>query len=95
MPFKMNRRFVAVLEVLLPGDNMSKYADKQFWIDLFDRAVATFAQSLAGVLAVDKVGILDVDWQGTLSVAAAITAASILTSIAFRGNGGHTAKATE
>lgn len=64
----------------------SKYADKQFWVDTFDRAIATFAQSLAGVLAVDKVGVLDVDWQGTLSVAVAITVASVMTSIAFRGN---------
>lgn len=64
----------------------SKYADRQFWIDTFDRAVATFAQSLAGVLAVDKVGVLDVDWLGALSLGAAITAASVMTSIAFRGN---------
>ncbi|WP_341945640.1 holin [Microbacterium sp. LWH11-1.2] len=65
---------------------MSKYADKQFWIDLFDRAIATAAQSLAGVLAVDKIGLLDVDWYGALGVAGAITLASVLTSIAFRGN---------
>ena len=64
----------------------SKYADAKFWIDTLDRAVATFAQSLAGTLAVDKIGIFDVDWHGTLSVAAAITAASVLTSISFRGN---------
>lgn len=65
---------------------MSKYADRQFWIDTLDRGIATFAQSLAGVLAVDKIGVLDVDWTGTLSVAVAITAASVLTSISFRGN---------
>lgn len=65
---------------------MSKYADRQFWVDTFDRGIATFAQSLAGVLAVDKIGVLDVDWAGTLSVAVAITAASVLTSISFRGN---------
>lgn len=68
------------------GGAVSKYSDKQFWVDTFDRAVATFAQSLAGVLAVDKVGLFTVDWVGTLSVAGAITAASVLTSIAFRGN---------
>jgi hypothetical protein len=65
---------------------MSKYADKQFWIDTFDRAVATFAQSIAGVLVVDKVSIFTVDWQGALGLALAITGASVLTSIAFRGN---------
>lgn len=64
----------------------SKYASKAFWVDTFDRAIATFAQSLAGVLAVDKIGILDVDWQGALSMAAAVTAASVLTSVSFRGN---------
>lgn len=65
---------------------MSKYADKQFWIDTFDRAIATFAQSLAGVLGATSAGILDIDWGQTLSVAGAITAASVLTSVGFRGN---------
>lgn len=65
---------------------MSKYADKQFWIDTMDRGIATFAQSLAGALGIDQTGILDLDWTQSLSLALAITAASVLTSIAFRGN---------
>lgn len=69
---------------------MSKYANKQFWIDTFDRAVATFAQSLAGALGVDQTGILDLDWTQTLSLAVGITAASVLTSVAFRGRGDDT-----
>lgn len=66
---------------------MSKYANKQFWIDTFDRAIATFAQSLAGALGIDQTGILDLDWTQSLSLAGAITLASILTSVAFRGRG--------
>lgn len=64
----------------------SKYAAGQFWIDTFDRAVATFAQSAVGVLVVDKVGVLDVDWTQTLSVAGLSALVSVLTSVSFRGN---------
>lgn len=69
---------------------MSKYANKQFWIDTLDRGVATFAQSLAGALGIDQTGILDLDWTQGLSLAGAITLASVLTSIAFRGRGDDT-----
>lgn len=69
---------------------MSKYANKQFWIDTFDRGAATFAQSLAGALGIDQTGILDLDWTQSLSLAGAITLASVLTSIAFRGRGDDT-----
>lgn len=65
----------------------SKYADKKFWVDTADRAIATFAQSLAGALGIDQTGILDLDWSQSLSIAGAITLASILTSVAFRGRG--------
>lgn len=66
---------------------MSKYANKQFWVDTFDRAVSTFAQSLVGVLGVDVIGILDVDWVQTLSVAGLAAATSVLLSISYRGKG--------
>lgn len=66
---------------------MSKYASKKFWVDTFDRAVATFAQSLGGALGATSAGILDIDWTQTLSLALAITAASVLTSVGFRGRG--------
>lgn len=65
----------------------SKYADKKFWVDTADRAIATFAQSLAGALGIDQTGILDLDWSQSLSIAGAITLASVLTSVAFRGRG--------
>jgi hypothetical protein len=65
---------------------MSKYADKQFWIDTFDRAVATVAQAGVATLTAGVTGILEVDWVQILSVAGLAGAVSILTSIAFRGN---------
>ena len=64
---------------------MSKYADKQFWIDAADRAVASFAQGAIGALGLDSVGLLDVDWAGGLSLAGAMALLSLLTSVAFRG----------
>lgn len=65
---------------------MSKYADKQFWIDAADRAIASFAQGAIGALGLDSVGLLEVDWAGGVSIAGAMALLSLLTSVAFRGN---------
>lgn len=67
---------------------MSKYADKQFWVDTFDRAVATFAQAGVGALTADAIGVLNVDWAGVGSVAGLAALVSVLTSVAFRGGSG-------
>lgn len=64
---------------------MSKYANKTFWVDAFDRAVATIAQAAVAVLTADVTGLLDVDWVQILSVSGLAGAVSILTSVAFRG----------
>jgi hypothetical protein len=64
---------------------MSKFADKQFWIDTFDRVVASFAQGLIATAGLDGVGVLDVDWVQTVSLAGSYAALSLLTSVAFRG----------
>lgn len=64
---------------------MSKFADKKFWVDTFDRVVTSFAQGLIGVLGLDTVGILDVDWGQGLSIATSYAVLSLLTSISFRG----------
>jgi hypothetical protein len=66
---------------------MSKYADKTFWLDTFDRAVATVAQAAVATLTAGVTGILEVDWAQAASVAGLAGAVSVLTSIAFRGNG--------
>lgn len=64
---------------------MSKYADKQFWIDVFDRALATFAQAGVGALTAESTGLIDVDWAGVGSIAGLAALVSVLTTVAFRG----------
>lgn len=64
---------------------MSKYGDTKFWIDTFDRAVATFAQAAVAALTANATGILDVDFAQVASVSGLAAAVSVLTSIAFRG----------
>lgn len=54
---------------------------KTFWKDTAERAVKTFAQSLAAVLAAGATGVLDVDWMNALSVSLLATLVSVLTSI--------------
>lgn len=71
---------------------MSKYANKRFWIDTFDRAVATVAQAAVGALTADVTGLIDVDVAGLLSVAGLAGAVSVLTSVAFRGNAAEVAE---
>lgn len=66
---------------------MSKFASKQFWVDAFDRVVATIAQAALATLTAGVTGILEVDWIQVASVAGLAGAVSLLTSIAFRGNG--------
>lgn len=66
---------------------MSKYADKKFWTDALDRAIASFAQGVIATAGLDGVGVLDVDWTQVLSVAGSFALLSVLTSVAFRGSG--------
>lgn len=47
-----------------------------------ERAVKTAAQSAISVLAVDQIGLLNVDWAGVGSVAGLAAVVSVLTSIA-------------
>ncbi|ANA49622.1 holin [Lactococcus garvieae] len=54
---------------------------KTFLKDTAERAVKTFSQSLAAVLAAGATGILDVDWMNALSVSLLATLVSVLTSL--------------
>ncbi|WP_347962760.1 holin [Lactococcus formosensis] len=54
---------------------------KTFWKDTAERAVKTFAQSLAAVLTAGATGVLDVDWKNAVSVALLATLVSVFTSI--------------
>ena len=64
---------------------MSKFASRTFWVDTFDRAVATVAQAGIGVLTAGVTGLLEVDWVQGASVAGLAGLVSILTSVAVRG----------
>ena len=65
---------------------MSKFADKQFWIDTLDRSVASFAQGVIASAGLEGLGVLDIDWVQVLSLAGSYAALSVLTSVAFRGS---------
>lgn len=67
---------------------MSKFASGPFWVDTFDRALATVAQAGIGVLTAGVTGLLDVDWIEGASVAGLAGLVSVLTSIALRGGRG-------
>lgn len=59
-----------------------------FWKGASERAIKTFAQTLAAYFVIGTTGLLDVDWVTALSVSGAATLASVLTSI---GNADFTA----
>jgi hypothetical protein len=54
---------------------------KTFWKDTAERAVKTFAQSMAAVLTAGVTGVLDVDWMNALSVSLLAALVSVLTSV--------------
>lgn len=62
---------------------------KQFLLDLLERALKTFAQSLGAcittVVAGETLGLGDVNWGAALSIAGLATLYSVLTSIASTG----------
>lgn len=67
----------------------------QFWKDATERAVKTFAQTLAAVLGAGAVDILAVEWTSALAVSGGAALVSALTSLGSErfGNDG-TASAT-
>ena len=63
------------------------YFSRAFLAAAGERAVKTFAQTLAALLAANGSGVLDVDWLGGLSVAASAAVVSLLSSVASGGVG--------
>ena len=63
---------------------MSKFASKQFWVDAFDRAIATVAQASIAVLTAGVTGLLTVEWVEIASIAGLAGLVSVMTSVAFR-----------
>jgi hypothetical protein len=53
-----------------------------FWKAALERAVKTFAQAEAALLVADGTGILNTDWQSSLSASGMAAVISILTSVA-------------
>lgn len=53
----------------------------QFWKDAVERAIKTFAQTLAAVLGAGAVDILSVQWTSALAVSAGAALVSVLTSL--------------
>lgn len=67
---------------------MSTFASKVFWLDTIERSVKTVAQTIASLLVADGViGLLEVNWQVTLSVSGLAGLISVLTSIGSAGSG--------
>ncbi|MCZ7413031.1 holin [Streptomyces sp. WMMC897] len=56
-----------------------------FWIATLERTVRTFAQALLAVVGADGLGVTDVDWGATLSVAGLAALAAVLTAVATSG----------
>lgn len=54
---------------------------RAFWADVAERAVKTFAQTLALLLAADGANLLTVDWPTSLGVAGTAAVLSVLTSV--------------
>lgn len=62
---------------------MASLTSKDFWKAALERAVKTFAQTLAAAITVTGVaGILDVAWPAALSASALASLLSVLTSVA-------------
>ena len=63
------------------------YFSRAFLAAASERAVKTFAQTLAALVAANGSGVLDVDWAGGLSVAVSAAVVSLLSSVASGGVG--------
>jgi hypothetical protein len=60
---------------------------KKFWLHTGERALKTAAQTAAGLMSANGLGLLDVDWKALASVAGLSFVYSVLTSVASAGGG--------
>lgn len=58
-----------------------------FWKDAAERAISTAAQAAIGVLTAGSIGLVDVDWASTGSIAGLAAVVSLLKSIVASGIG--------
>ncbi|MFE3325854.1 holin [Streptomyces sp. NPDC059176] len=66
---------------------MTSIGSAVFWTATAERAVRTFAQSLAAVLAAGATDLFDVDWPAALATAGLATLLAVLTAVAASGAG--------
>lgn len=58
---------------------MDKLKTKEFWTDLAERCISTFAETFLGFIVVEGVsGLETIEWIPALSVSAVATLASVL-----------------
>lgn len=62
--------------------------DIDFWKASAERAIKTFIQVLLAGIGTDQVGILDLAWETSLSLAASAAVLSLLTSLGSANLGG-------
>ena len=67
---------------------MSTLLTARFWVAAIERAIKTWAQSIAALLVGDGTNIITVDWLQILAVSGT-AAVSLLTSVASAGIGPH------
>jgi hypothetical protein len=58
---------------------------KDFWVAALERALTTFAAALIAAIGSNQIGVLDIEWSASLSLAATAAVLSILTSIVSGG----------
>ncbi|WP_237551971.1 holin [Streptomyces sp. cg28] len=68
---------------------MSSMWTAAFWKATAERAVRTFAQSLAAVLVAGATNLLNVDWVAALGTAGLATLLAVLTALGAAGVGPH------
>ena len=61
---------------------MSQYANPSFWVEACDKAIQVAAKAAIGVIGTNLISVTNIDWVGTLNIAAAAALVSILVSIA-------------
>ncbi|MEU6678503.1 holin [Streptomyces sp. NPDC046853] len=66
-----------------------------FWKATSERALRTFAQSLAAVLVAGATTLLDVDWKAALATAGMATLLAVLTAVGAANVGAHGPGITE
>lgn len=58
------------------------FTDKKFWPSALERAIKTFAQTLAALIGANAVNVTSLDWLELGGISATAAVVSLLTSIA-------------